>query len=274
MQRFAVFGNPVGHSKSPFIHTSFARQAKKNVSYEAILCPKDELKKELDLFFKSDGIGCNLTVPFKVQALDYVDKLTSRAKFAGSINTIKKQQDGTFLGDNTDGAGFVLDLKKNFIDIKDKNILVVGAGGAARGILYPILNAKPKSLILTNRNFEKAKAVAKHFSNALLKTTEIAKVNEMSFDLIINATSASLMHKTPLLGDSLIKNDVICYDLSYGSSDTAIIKWAKSKGCKLALDGLGMLVEQAAESFYLWHDIKPNTKPVLKELKRNLGRTN
>lgn len=270
MDRYAVFGNPINHSKSPYIHTLFARQTMQQMTYEKIEAPLDDFAGTIKRFFSEGGKGANVTVPFKEQAYAMVDTLSPRAKLAGAVNTLKLTDDGLLLGDNTDGAGLVQDLIYHLQDLENKNILLVGAGGACRGVLGPLLDQNPQKIVITNRTLEKAQTLAEIFSDS--EKVEAIAMNELAepFDIIINGTSASLSGAVPALPTIVINQHTVTYDMMYGASDTAFSSWAKRHGAFKTIDGLGMLVCQAAESFAIWRGIRPGTKQVIRELRRNL----
>ena len=271
MDQYAVFGNPITHSKSPFIHTLFAKQTAEKMVYNAIEAPLDHFKEALDSFFSGEGKGCNITVPFKEQAFEYAQQLTPRATLAGAVNTLKLTDDGLIIGDNTDGAGLISDLKKNHIQLKDARILLLGAGGAARGVCGPLLAEQPSQLIIANRTFSKAQQLAAIFTHK--GTINACEFDHLTgdFDLIINSTSASLTGQVPAISSALIRPETVSYDMMYSSQTTAFNAWAKQHGARVTLDGLGMLVGQAAESFAIWRAIKPGGKQVLNELRHNLS---
>jgi len=263
MLNFAVFGNPISHSKSPIIHQHFARQTNINMQYQAIFVPLNDFTNVVADFFASGGCGANVTVPFKLEAFNLADIITERAKLAGAVNTLHKLSNGKLLGDNTDGAGLVRDLSVNMgINITNKNILILGARGAARGIIAPILACKPKLLAISNRT--KAKAIElindfAHLGNIKVFTNNLAK-----FDLIINATSSSLTGQNLDLSVIEFHKQTLAYDLAYANDVTLFMQTASNVGIKQTQDGWGMLIEQAAESFNLWHKIMPNTEDLLK----------
>lgn len=272
MDQYAVFGNPIKHSKSPFIHTLFANQTAQKMSYEVIEPPVDQFIEQLDQFFADNGKGCNVTAPFKEQAFQYAQQLTDRAMLAGAVNTLKRTDDGIIIGDNTDGAGFVQDLKNNHVGLKDARILLIGAGGAARGVCGSLLTEKPKELVLTNRTFEKAQTLTNIFSDkGNISACEIEKLSGQ-FDLIINSTSAGLHGQIPAITPDIIRPETAIYDMMYSAQVTPFNAWAKQQGARFTLDGLGMLVGQAAESFAIWRAIKPGSKQILTELRHNLSR--
>ncbi|MGY4532247.1 shikimate dehydrogenase [Pseudomonas sp. TE3786] len=272
MDRYGVFGNPIGHSKSPLIHRLFAEQTGQQLSYEALLAPLDGFTAFARDFF-ANGCGGNVTVPFKEQAYQLADSLTPRAQRAGAVNTLSKQNDGGLLGDNTDGAGLVRDLTVNAgVDLKGQRILVLGAGGAVRGVLAPLLAEQPHSVVIANRTVEKAEALARLFADLGPVAACGFDWLEAPVDLIINGTSASLAGELPPISPSLIKaGHTLCYDMMYGKGLTAFNQWASDQGAARTVDGLGMLVEQAAEAFFLWRGVRPGSASVLAELRRQLA---
>ncbi|HUE92543.1 shikimate dehydrogenase [Pseudomonas sp.] len=272
MDRYGVFGNPIGHSKSPLIHGLFAAQTGEQLSYEALLAPLEDFPGFARSFFVA-GLGANVTVPFKEQAFALADSLSDRARRAGAVNTLKKLADGSLLGDNTDGAGLVRDLKVNAgFDFKGKCILLLGAGGAVRGVLEPLLAERPASLVIANRTVAKAEQLAREFADLGPVLASGFDWIDASVDLIINGTSASLAGELPPIAASLIQpGHTVCYDMMYAKEPTAFNRWAFDQGAARTLDGLGMLVEQAAEAFYLWRGVRPHSAPVLAELRRLLA---
>lgn len=270
MDRYAVMGNPVAHSKSPRIHALFAGQTNQQLSYEAILVEKDGFSTAVAHFLQHGGKGLNITVPFKEQAWALAATRSERAGRAGAVNTLILDKDGRHFGDNTDGVGLVRDLLQNHGSaLKNKRLLLVGAGGAARGVIEPLLNEKPSLLVIANRTADKAVELARLFCD--LGHTEgcgLSDVAGQSFDLIINATAASLAGQVPALPDSVVTPDSHCYDMMYADKPTAFMDWAQQLGAARCMDGLGMLVEQAAESFYLWRDVRPDTGAVIQALRK------
>jgi len=275
---YAVMGNPINHSKSPQIHTEFAEQTEQNLVYSAIQVPLDSFVAEVDKFFKN-GKGLNITVPFKEQAWQYADSYSSRALRAGAVNTLIKKEDGSVHADNTDGVGMVRDIAVNHqTPMKNKRILVLGAGGAVRGILEPVLEEKPAKLVIANRTVEKAQALAEDFQGISEVTelsgcgfadlAELCKI--LPFDLIINGTSASLSGDLPPLPDSVVGVETVCYDMMYGAQTTVFNQWATGLNAAKTIDGLGMLVEQAAESFTLWRGVRPETQSVIAGIREKL----
>ncbi|MFT6927910.1 MAG: shikimate dehydrogenase [Psychromonas sp.] len=271
MDHYAVFGNPIKQSKSPFIHTLFAQQTQEKMVYSAIEPVKEDFETALKDFFSSQGKGCNITAPFKEQAYQYAQQLTERAELAGAVNTLKLTDDGVLIGDNTDGAGLILDLINNHVTLKGARILLIGAGGAARGVCGPLLAEQPQELIITNRTFAKAQTLTTIFTKlGNISACELSKLSG-EFDLIINSTSASLQGQVPLISAELIRPETAIYDMMYSAQVTPFNAWAKDKGARFTIDGLGMLVGQAAESFAIWRGVKPGAKQVLNELRHNLA---
>ena len=264
---FAVIGNPIHHSLSPQIHAAFAKEAGIDIHYEAVLSPLDQFQDTVKTLISRKLTGANVTLPFKKEAYALATTHTDYAKIAEAVNTLEFKE-GQMIGHNTDGLGLVRDLEQNFqINLKDKKILLIGAGGAAEGVVYSILEKKPSQLTLTNRTIEKSNIIqnkmdahAKSF-NVDLNVIEIKKLPHQYFDLIINATSASLNDNDLGIDNKVFHEKCLAYDMMYGK-ETSFIKQAKSQRSKTS-DGLGMLVEQAAEAFFIWHNIKPQTKSVI-----------
>jgi len=270
MDMYAVFGNPISHSLSPHIHLQFAEQCGQNLHYRAILAPLDGFAESLADFFAQGGKGCNITVPFKQDAYRLCDELTERARRAAAVNTLIRKPDGKRLGDNTDGAGLLRDLTQNLaLPLKGRRILLLGAGGAARGVLEPLLGENPGELVIANRSLDKARNLLDEFATLdPLRVCGFADLSrEQPFELIINATSASLAGELPPLPDGLLQDQGACYDMLYSKTPTLFQQWAGIQGALVNADGLGMLVEQAAEAFFLWRGIRPDSRAVLKELR-------
>ena len=266
---YAVIGNPVAHSVSPQIHTMFAEQTQRNVDYRRLLTDVDNFKGALDHFIQNGAKGANVTVPFKLDAFACCDELSQRAQFSGAVNTLSfGAEDGLIRGDNTDGLGLVRDITHNFgVEIKQKNILILGAGGAVRGILQPFFEQNPAHIFIANRTPQKAEALASEFSElGDIAGGSFESIPNIDFDIIINGTAASLTGEIPPI-DQAIVHEHFCYDMVYGKAPTAFLKWAIEVGAKQAVDGLGMLVEQAAESFYIWEGVRPDTAPVIESLR-------
>ncbi|MGR9074403.1 MAG: shikimate dehydrogenase, partial [Gammaproteobacteria bacterium] len=272
--RYAVFGHPIKHSKSPRIHRLFAEQTgQTNLVYTAEDVPPEKFDAAVDAFFSAGGKGLNCTVPLKELAWRRADALSQRAECAKAVNTLALRPDGSIFGDNTDGAGLVADLTANHgIGLKSIDILILGAGGASRGILGPILQQAPGKLVIANRTLEKALQLAAEFAGfGSVSGCGFDDLTGGTFDLILNATSASLSSQLPPLPDGLLAEGGSCYDLAYGDEPTPFVRWGREMRALMSLDGLGMLVEQAAEAFYLWRGIRPDTAPVIAEL--NAGRS-
>ena len=271
MDRYVVFGNPIAHSKSPVLHRLFAEQTGQSMQYDTLLAPLDGFAPCALAFFQ-EGRGANVTVPFKEDAYRLANSLTPRAQRAGAVNTLSKQADGSLLGDNTDGAGLVRDLTVNAgFSLKGKRILRLGAGGAVRGALEPLLAQGPTSVTIANRTVEKAEMLVELFSDLGPVAASGFDWLREPVDLIINATSASLAGELPPIASSLIEpGKTLCYDMMYGKEPTPFCVWATEHGAGHVMDGLGMLAEQAAEAFYLWRGVRPDTAPALAELRRML----
>ncbi len=267
--RYAVMGNPIGHSKSPYIHRLFAAQTGQHLEYQAILVEPGEFRAATTAFRKAGGRGLNVTVPFKQDAWVYVDTHGPRAERAGAVNTIAFRDDGGIFGDNTDGLGLTRDLSDNYgIPLADKRILLLGAGGAARGVLQPLLLNHPATLVIANRTLAKAEELALLFGDlGPVVGGGFAELEGRSFDLIINATAAGLEDTVPPLPDGVLVEGGSCYDMMYGDAPTAFVRWGQAHNAAQSLDGLGMLVEQAAESFYLWRGIRPDSKAAIAALR-------
>jgi len=269
MDRYAVIGNPVAHSKSPQIHAEFARLTGERLTYSTLLAPLNDFAGTVTEFIQSGGKGLNVTVPFKVEAFDFAYSLSDRAQAAGAVNTLSFNA-GEIVGDNTDGAGLVRDITYNLrFPIQGRRILLLGAGGAARGVILPLFAEDPSMIVIANRTVARAEELAAHFSSH-------ARIESMSFDsdalqagqfdLIINATAASLGNDSLPLPATVFSKDALAYDMMYGKGDLPFLNLARQAGAQTA-DGLGMLVEQAAESFFIWRGVRPYTASVLKQLR-------
>ena len=261
--RYAVIGNPVAHSRSPGIHTLFAQQAAQDMHYEAILAPLDGFAAAVHTFIADGGHGLNVTMPFKAQAYRIATRCSPRAEAAGAVNTLCFK-DKEIFGDNTDGAGLVRDIEFNLrFPVAGQRVLLLGAGGAARGCILPLLDRSPASLVIANRSVEKSILLASIFSSHVLKPTGcgFTELAGQTFDLVINATSAGLDDAALPLPPGLFASDGLAYEMVYGK-DTAFLAQARNAGIRMA-DGRGMLVEQAAESFLLWRGVRPDTAQAL-----------
>jgi shikimate dehydrogenase len=262
---YAVFGDPIKHSKSPRIHSLFAQQTQQDLDYVAQQVPAETFVTVANDFFANGGKGLNCTVPLKELAWQYADQLTERARLAKAVNTLAKQADGSILGDNTDGIGLVNDLISNHqIQLAGKRILILGAGGATRGIILPLLDCQPAQISIANRTVSKADALVADFAaQGRLTALGFEALAGQQFDLVLNATSASLSDQLPPLPADLLAANACCYDLAYGNLPTTFVKWALAHGAAQSLDGLGMLVEQAAEAFFIWRGVRPATTDVI-----------
>ena len=269
---YAVFGNPIAHSKSPAIHAAFARFSHQDVRYEARLAAVDGFKTAISGFCAAGGKGANVTVPFKEEAYRLCTQLSERAARAGAVNTLVFNG-AEIYGDNTDGAGLVRDITHNLgFSLAGKRLLLLGAGGAARGVIAPLLAGKPASLFIANRSADKAEALAAPFSDlAVVDAGSFAKTAGKSFDLVINATSASLAGASLPLPPGIFAADSLAYDMMYGKGETPFLALAGAQGAGRCADGLGMLVEQAAEAFFIWRGVRPATLAVLADLRAVLG---
>lgn len=266
---YCLAGNPVEHSISPQIHHAFASQAAQNIHYQKILVDIGGFAPFLELFRKKGGKGLNVTLPFKGDACRLMDETTARAGKCESVNTIWFSDEGTSHGDTTDGRGLVRDLLNNRIDIRDREILVLGAGGAVRGILMDLFEAGPACITIVNRTYSRAEALVGQFQGfGNLSLLPVEHLAAHQFDIIINGTSASLKGELPPLPQGLLKHGASCYDMAYTDRETVFVQWARQQGAVKALDGMGMLVEQAAESFFIWRGVRPDTGPVIDMLRR------
>jgi shikimate dehydrogenase len=268
VDQYGVVGHPVAHSLSPFIHAMFARQTGQAMSYRLFDVAPEQLDERIAAFFAEGGRGLNITLPYKVAAVARANELTRRAQHAGAINTLAMRQDGTILGDNTDGVGLTQDLCVNQrVVLTRRRVLIIGAGGAARGVIAPLLGLEPEVIVIANRTADRAKALATAFAQlGNVQGVGFRYIAGGAFDLVINATSASLTSEIPDVPVAVIGPDTFCYDMAYGKGDTAFVRWCLELGCRAAVPGWGMLVEQAAESFRIWHGVRPLTGPVLAAL--------
>ena len=269
LDRYGVMGYPVSHSRSPVIHRLFALQTNQELQYELLQVTPKKLETAVRQFQRTGGKGLNITVPHKSEVTKLCDQLSERASTAGAVNTLSFR-DGEILGDNTDGIGLLRDLVINLgITLEGANILILGAGGATRGIVGPLLEMQPSSLRIANRTVDKADMLADHFSRSgPVSSCSFAAVPvTQKYDLIINATSAGNKGEKPPYPAAAISDDTFCYDLSYGLKATPFSEWAREQGAELSVMGWGMLVEQAAESFHIWRGVRPDTAPVLKQMK-------
>lgn len=275
IDHYAVFGSPINHSKSPRIHRLFAEQTHQNLDYVAQEVNAENFVVAITEFFAQGGKGVNCTVPLKELAWQFADIKTERAESAKAVNTLVLQKDGSILGDNTDGIGLVTDLTVNHgIKLQNQRVLILGAGGATRGIISPLLEQKPNCLVVANRTIEKAFQLAIEFNHSF-EGCGFHTLEHRQFDVILNATSASLSDELPPLPENLLAENGVCYDLAYSNAPTIFVRWGQKLSEKKRLhlgqalnasknlDGLGMLVEQAAEAFLLWRGVRPDTKTVI-----------
>lgn len=268
---YAVMGFPVAHSKSPRIHATFAKQTGQDLDYRALPVEPGTFPARVLQFFGEGGKGLNITVPFKQEAWELAGVRSQQAELAGAVNTLLQDADGSVHGHNTDGTGLVRDIVQNHGGrLNGASILVLGAGGATRGILLPLLQQQPAHICIANRTASKAEALATLFSgHGSVSACGFETLQGQTFDWIINATSASLQGELPPLPAGLLHKESWCYDLMYGSEPTIFCRWAQQGGAHKTLDGLGMLVEQAAEAFLLWRGVLPDTAPVLAEMRKS-----
>ena len=267
--RYGVMGYPVSHSRSPVIHRLFALQTGENIQYELLQVTPDKLEAAVRQFQRTGGKGLNITVPHKSEVVKLCDHLSERAATAGAVNTLTFRE-GEIHGENTDGIGLLRDLALNHtFTIDNANILILGAGGATRGIVGPLLEMQPASLCIANRTLDKAEALVEHFGR--IGRVSACRFNMVPvtepYDLIINATSAGVKGETPPYPAAAVSPGTLCYDLSYGLSPTPFSVWAREQGAEVSVMGWGMLVEQAAESFFIWRGVRPDTAPVLRQMK-------
>lgn len=270
-RRFAVMGNPVAHSKSPIIHKQFAQQFKHHLEYIAIQVDIGGLSQAVEQFRAHGGNGLNITVPFKLDAFRLAEQLSDRAQIAQAVNTLRFDKDGSVFGDNTDGAGLVHDIQHNLsVNIKDKKILILGAGGAVRGVLAPLLKNAPAQLLVANRTMAKARELVHEFAeHGKLEVCAFEDLRGKHFDIVVNGTSASLQgDELPPLPETLLARNALAYDMMYADNATPFMDWANLHGAGKIADGIGMLVEQAAESYFVWNGVRPQTRPVIASLRR------
>lgn len=269
--RYCVIGNPVAHSRSPAIHARFAAQCHQDLSYEAILAPLDGFAATVGDFAVAGGKGANVTLPFKEEAFGLCSRRSARAERAGAVNTLAFGRNEIF-GDNTDGAGLVRDIEVNLgFPLAGRRVLLLGAGGAARGVIAPLLERQPTGLFIANRSGDKAETLAGQFSDlATVNAGNFAKTASRTFDVVINATSASLSGATLPLPAGIFASGSLAYDMMYGKGETPFLALAREQGAARLADGLGILVEQAAEAFFVWRGVRPDSAQVLAELREQL----
>lgn len=266
MDQYAVFGNPIAHSKSPMIHSHFALKTQQELTYTTILGDDLAFEQQVRDFFLAGGKGLNVTMPFKERAFAMCQVLSKRAQLAGAVNTLMMGKNGQLFGDTTDGVGMVRDITLNHNQpIKSKRLLIIGAGGAVRGVLQPLLEEAPSSVTIVNRTVEKAHRLAEQFGCVASSFEDLTG----SFDMIINGSAASMSGSLPPLKNELIGEQTWCYDMAYAKETTVFLEWAFKLGAQGA-DGLGMLVGQAAESFYLWRQVRPETTELIAQLREQM----
>ncbi|MFT4614031.1 MAG: shikimate dehydrogenase [Bacteroidia bacterium] len=271
--RYAVYGNPIKHSKSPVIHSMFAQQCDQAMQYRAVKVELEAFEQAAQTFFEGGGAGLNVTVPFKHDAFEFADGLSERAARAGAVNTLTRLDDGAVAGDNTDGIGLVRDMIANLgWQVQGQRVLIVGAGGAVRGVLEPLLRERPKELLVVNRTPARAAGLAAEFADiGELAGGAVDLIDGRQFDLVINASSAGLQGEMPDLPGELLTERSCCYDMVYGAQPTPFMRWSAHHTAWAVADGLGMLVEQAAESFYIWRGVRPATRPVVACLRQAMA---
>jgi shikimate dehydrogenase len=272
-EQYAVMGNPIAHSKSPLIHSLFAEQTGQTLEYRAILVEIGQFNEAVAEFQQQGGKGLNVTVPFKRDAWRLVTERSECAELAGAVNTIVIRDDGSLYGDNTDGVGMVRDITENQgVAIAEKRVLILGAGGAVRGVLGPLLNEKPTEVVIANRTPERAQELADAFEEqGRVDGCGFDDLDGSRYDIVINGTSASLKGEVPPLPEGILAKGAFCYDMMYGGEPTAFMQWAEEEGCERLSDGLGMLVEQAAESFQIWRGVRPQTAAVIKAVREQIS---
>ncbi len=262
--RYAVIGNPVAHSLSPRIHAAFARQTGQDIDYGLLEAPVDGFVEAVQKFRNDGGRGLNVTVPFKLDAFAFATSLTERAQSAGAVNTLKFDGDKT-IGDNTDGAGLIADITRRLgVSLRGKRVLMLGAGGAARGVMLPLLQQEPAVVAIANRTVGKAIALAERWAHAgNVRGGGYGDFARQRFDVVINATSTGLGGGIPPIADDALDGATLAYDMLYGEKAKAFLNYAKARGVARVADGVGMLIAQAAESFYLWRGVRPDVEPVI-----------
>ena len=269
--RYLVLGNPIAHSKSPLIHAMFAEQTGQHLTYDALLVELDEFEKTLKRL-QAEGVkGANVTVPFKQEAWQAMSLLSERAKYAKAVNTIVFTHNGELFGDNTDGVGLVTDFQQNNgVSLKDKHILLLGAGGASRGVIAPFLAEAPAQIVVANRTVARAHELVADFAElhqGKLSGCGFDELDTQQFDVVVNATAASLSGELPPIPQSAFAENACAYDMMYGTEPTVFLQWAQQAGVSVVLDGLGMLIEQAAEAFHVWRGVRPETQQVITALR-------
>ena len=270
--RYAVMGHPIAHSKSPFIHRRFAAETGESVAYDALLVEPGGFRAAVERFRAEGGRGLNVTIPFKEDAFTFASRRSERADRAGAVNTLWFEGPEA-CGDNTDGIGLVRDLTRNLaVDVRDRSVLLLGAGGAARGVLGPLLDESPRRLVIANRTASRAVELAQRFAEqGPVSAVALDALAADAFDLVVNATAASLAGDLPPLPRGTLRTGGVAYDTAYAAQPTPFVRWGAGEGAAVATDGLGMLVEQAAESFRLWRGREPRTGSVIEALRTHLA---
>ena len=270
--RYAVMGHPIAHSKSPFIHRRFAAETGEPVAYEALHVERDGFREAVERFRADGGRGLNVTIPFKEEAFALASRRTARAERAGAVNTLWFEG-ADICGDNTDGIGLVRDLTSNLaVELRGRSVLVLGAGGAARGVVGPLLDESPRGLVIANRTPSRAVELAVRFAGqGPVSAAAFEALAAEGFDVVVNATAASLAGDLPSLPPGILRAGGVAYDTAYAARPTPFVRWGAGEGAAVATDGLGMLVEQAAESFRLWRGREPRTGPVIDALRTHLA---
>jgi len=275
LDSYAVVGYPVAHSKSPMIHRMFSEQTGQKLVYGRMEVNPENFSTQVKAFFSAGGCGLNITLPHKESAWSLVDWRADNAQRAGAVNTLYRLPDGRLAGDNTDGTGLVSDIEKNHGgDLAGKRILILGAGGAVRGVIPRLLSADPAAITIVNRTVERAVTVAAVFEDLMpikVLSYEQLAAQTSPYDWIINGSAAGLQGQLPALPDGIVDSQSACYDMVYAPGGTVFQEWANVRGARLALDGVGMLVEQAAASFHIWRGVRPDTAPVIKALRQSLA---
>ncbi|WP_440877415.1 shikimate dehydrogenase [Thalassotalea sp. PLHSN55] len=272
MDKYLVYGNPIKQSRSPVIHQAFAKQTEQNISYQKLQPEIDGFKEAVNAFIALGGKGANVTAPFKEQALEMCHHLSQRAQQAGAVNTLSFINNEIY-GDNTDGLGLVQDLLRHGVKLTNAKVLILGAGGAVKGVILPLLEQQLGALVIANRTVSKAQALCQQFGSDKMQGCGFDDIANIDFDVIINATSASLTGEQPPISDELISDHTVCYDMVYGKSLTPFLMWAERLGAKSVIDGLGMLVGQAAESFNIWRKVMPEVEQVLLDLRADINKS-
>ncbi len=269
MDKYLVVGNPIAQSKSPVIHGLFAQETQQNMMYSKELIAVDDFKGAIENFISSGVKGINVTAPFKEQAFELCDELSEFAAKAGAVNTLIFKE-GAIYGDNTDGVGLVNDFINHNVELSGKSIVLLGAGGASKGVVSAMLAEQPAKLTIANRSVEKAQSIAELYPDQV-SACRLEELADIQADIVINATSAGLNGQSLNIPSNIFHEQMICYDMTYGKALTPFLTFAKNSGSKQLIDGLGMLVGQAAQSFYIWRGVKPSTDGVISQLREQMS---